>query len=124
MIFKLRCTYVKGPNTVLLCRFLKHNLRHLSYINENLDHGNVCPACPQVVLQSHWLPDHICMDFLYIQNGGKIIYAMDALFGLPRKKSAGISHCDPLTGNLFFGEQSSVDEFASESKKFSVRDVS
>ena len=42
---------------------------------------------------------------------------MDGLFGLPRKKSAGVSYCDPLLGNLFFSEQSSVDEFVSESKK-------
>lgn len=66
----------------------------------------------------------LCATYLYIQTGGKIIYAMHGLFGLPRKKSAGASHCGPLTGNLFFDEQSSVDEFASESKKFIVTDVS
>lgn len=49
---------------------------------------------------------------------------MDALFGLPRKKFAEASHCGPLTANLFFDEESSVDEFASESKKFIVTDVS
>ena len=29
-------------------RFIKHNLRHLSYISIHLDSGNVCHACPQV----------------------------------------------------------------------------
>ena len=42
---------------------------------------------------------------------------MDALFGLPRKKSAGISYKAPLLGNLFFGEQSSVDLFVAECNK-------
>ena len=46
-----------------------------------------------------------------------MIYAMDALFGLPRKKSAGVSYRAPLLGNLFFGDQSSVDQFVSESQK-------
>ena len=33
-------------------RFMKHNLRNLSYITGKLDSGNICPACPQV-LQFH-----------------------------------------------------------------------
>ena len=37
--------------------------------------------------------------------------AIDAIFGLPRKKSAGSSYQDPLFGSLYFSEQSSVDEF-------------
>ena len=36
---------------------------------------------------------------------------MDALFGLPRKKSAGKSVKEPVHGHLFFKEQQSVDEF-------------
>ncbi len=39
---------------------------------------------------------------------------MDSLFGLPRKKSAGVSHRKPLFGNLFFHNQSEVDLFVSE----------
>ena len=42
---------------------------------------------------------------------------MDALFGLPRKKSAGVSYRDPLHGCLFFHNQSAVDEFVAESKQ-------
>ena len=34
-----------------------------------------------------------------------------ALFGLPRKKSAGLSYRPPLHGDIFFADQSSVDEF-------------
>jgi len=36
---------------------------------------------------------------------------MDALFGLPRKKSAGKSVRELVHGHLFFKEQQSVDEF-------------
>lgn len=36
---------------------------------------------------------------------------MDALFGLPRKKSAGCSYRDPLHGQLFFAQQNLVDEY-------------
>ena len=35
---------------------------------------------------------------------------MDALFGLPRKKSAGISFREAIHGHLFFGQQERVDE--------------
>lgn len=76
-------------------RHLRHELRHMSFINSELDTGNVCPACPK--------------------DGGKVVYSMDALFGLPRKKSAGISHRDPLHGEISFCDQSSVDEFVADS---------
>ena len=36
---------------------------------------------------------------------------MDALFGLPRKKSAGQSVRDSLHGDIFFSKQNTVDEF-------------
>ena len=36
---------------------------------------------------------------------------MDAIFGLPRKKSAGKSFRQPLHGGLFFENQNEVDEF-------------
>ena len=36
---------------------------------------------------------------------------MDALFGLPRKKSAGVSYRSPLMGELFFFDQTEVDQF-------------
>lgn len=36
---------------------------------------------------------------------------MDAIFGLPRKKSAGSSYRDPLYKDLFFSNQLIVDEF-------------
>jgi len=31
-------------------RFFKVELRHLNYLCKELDKGNVCPACPKVVL--------------------------------------------------------------------------
>ncbi len=36
---------------------------------------------------------------------------MDALFGLPRKKLAGVSFRSPLCGDLVFLDQTGVDEF-------------
>ena len=36
--------------------------------------------------------------------------SVDALFGLPRNKAAGISHRDSLHGDFFFGDQTAVDE--------------
>lgn len=29
-------------------RYMKMELRHLTFINPELDGGNVCPACPKV----------------------------------------------------------------------------
>ena len=52
---------------------------------------------------------------------------MDAIFGLPRKKSAGISFRPPLHQVLFFHDQKEVDQFVIEhGKKRSgvVKDVS
>jgi len=48
------------------------------------------------------------------------VVSMDALFGLPRKKSAGKSFRQPLHGMLFFDDQDEVDAFvesAPRSKK-------
>ena len=42
------------------------------------------------------------------------MYALDALFGLPRNRAAGVSHRPALHGNLFFCNQDSVDEFVAE----------
>ena len=51
-----------------------------------------------------------------MQTDGKIIYAMDALFGLPRKKAAGVSYRPAVQGHLFFVEQSCVDEHVAGAK--------
>ena len=40
-----------------------------------------------------------------------MILSMDALFGLPRKHSAGHSCREALHGHIFFVDQASVDEF-------------
>ena len=40
-----------------------------------------------------------------------MILSMDALFGLPRKLSAGYSHREALHSSLYFLDQPSVDEF-------------
>ena len=47
---------------------------------------------------------------------------MDALFGLPRKKSSGKSCRDPLHGETMFVNQSDLDEFVGtvKSKKLKV----
>ena len=40
-----------------------------------------------------------------------MVLSMDALFGLPRKKSAGQSFRKAIHGHLFFRDQSAVDEY-------------
>ena len=45
---------------------------------------------------------------------------MDALFGLPRKKSTSISYRDPLHGDLFFYGQNSMDVFVEEASKITA----
>lgn len=50
---------------------------------------------------------------------------MDALFGLPRKKMAGVSYREPLYADLLFCEQSVVDQFVARSEPVKkVPDVS
>lgn len=51
------------------------------------------------------------MFIFIIQNEGSKIYSLDALFGLPRKKSAGHSFRPPLHGHLCFIDQAEVDEY-------------
>ena len=42
-----------------------------------------------------------------------MVLSMDALFGLPRKKSSGTSYREAIHGHYFFDNQSDVDEFVS-----------
>ena len=39
---------------------------------------------------------------------------MDGVFGLPRRKKAGISYRDSLHGHLFFADQMQVDHFVND----------
>ena len=83
--------YVQN-NALFMHRFFRHEMRHLSLLSQSLDSGNICPACPKVgfcFIQQESLDMHF-------QDSGKVVYALDALFGLPRKKFAGISHREPL----------------------------
>lgn len=57
------------------------------------------------------------------QESGTVVLAMDALFGLPRKKSAGSSHRDALHGDLFFGNQAAVDEHVASYKTKKIDSV-
>ena len=45
---------------------------------------------------------------------------MDALYGLPRKKAAGVSYREPLHRDLFFNNQSAVDQFVVENSEQST----
>ena len=49
--------------------------------------------------------------YILLQKSGQVVLSMDALFGLPRKKSAGHSLREAIHGHLFFRDQSLVDEF-------------
>ena len=44
-----------------------------------------------------------------------MVLSLDGLFGLPRRKAAGVSHRDALHGDVFFCEQTAVDEFVKDS---------
>ena len=54
---------------------------------------------------------------IQLQDTGKVIISMDALFGLPRKKAAGGSLRPPLHGHLFFEDQDIVDEYVNGASK-------
>ncbi len=56
-----------------------------------------------------------------LQSGGTVIESVDALFGLCRKKSAGKSVREPLSGTLMFANQKVVDEFVSNYFKQKVK---
>lgn len=45
---------------------------------------------------------HMNNAFFHAQGAGKLIFSMDALFGLCRKKAAGASVCPPLNEGLLF----------------------
>ena len=44
LIYTCTCIF-----NVLSLRFFKHQMRHLSHLSSDLDHGNICPACPKVI---------------------------------------------------------------------------
>ncbi len=48
---------------------------------------------------------------ILLQGNGKVVISLDGLFGLPRKKSAGVSHRKPVQGHLFFCDQQGVNEY-------------
>ena len=48
-----------------------------------------------------------------LQESGTVVFSMDALFGLPRKKSAGKSFREAIHGHYFFKQQHEVDEYVS-----------
>ena len=51
-----------------------------------------------------------CHSATCLQDGGKFEFPLDGLFGLPRKKSAGVSYMPALHGSLFFLHQGPVDD--------------
>lgn len=93
-------------------RFMKSELRNLNFLCSDLDVGNVCPACPKVFC--HQIIVSLVLFFLFFflyKERGTVILSMDALFGLPRKRSSGVSHQEPLNTNVFFLSQEKVDSF-------------
>ena len=99
---------------------MKSELSHLKFLCSEFDVGNVCPACPKVLyciiilklLQCSLIFDgSLFIINIFLQETGTVILSMDALFGLPRKKSSGVSHHEPLTRNTYFLPQEEVDNF-------------
>ncbi|XP_064406478.1 uncharacterized protein LOC135351424 [Halichondria panicea] len=79
-------------------RFNRYQLDCLLFLSPDLNTTAICPACPQ-------------------SNGTQII-SMDGVFGLCRKKSAGVSVRPPLFSGVFFEEQQAVDEFVADYDTF------
>ena len=52
-----------------------------------------------------------------------MVIFIDALFGLPRKKSSGTSYIQPLYEDLFFLNQVDVDKFINEYPSFKQDNV-
>jgi len=46
---------------------------------------------------------------------------MDGHFGLPRKKAAGKSYREPLLNDIFFKDQSLVDQFLADNEEVKSR---
>ena len=87
---------------------MKVELCHLTFLCSNLDHGNVCPACPRV-----WLCDEkiyaFSVLFIYNYEAGSLILSMDALFSL--KGGCWSELPGSVHGDIFFCDQNEVDEF-------------
>lgn len=47
LVNKRKDVYSAMINAFEEFRYMKIELRHLSYITDELDNGNVCPACPK-----------------------------------------------------------------------------
>ena len=54
--------------------------------------------------------------YVVFRMEAKLFYPWMLYFGLPRKKSAGVSHRDPLLKDVFFYDQLEVDRFVSENE--------
>ncbi|CAI8006843.1 hypothetical protein GBAR_LOCUS4927 [Geodia barretti] len=76
----------------------------------------------QVALGDFCKALHFKSPHLTNKERGSVMISMDALFGLPRKKSAGQSHRDPLHGHIFFKDQPSVDENVASSSRRNAYD--
>ena len=87
-------------------------------MSPDLNTTAICPACPQVcgfvIAIRLWQPILI----FYVQSNGTQIISMDGVFGLCRKKSAGVSVRPPLFSGVFFEEQQAVDEFVADYDTF------
>jgi hypothetical protein len=86
---------------------MKVEIRNSSFIS-SIPYGNICPACPKVIVIVEY-PNR----YESLQESGTLVLSMDALFGLPRKKSSGTSYGEAVHGHYFFDNQSAVDEFVS-----------
>ena len=66
----------------------------MRYLCGNLDLGNKCPACPQLSSVQEGKSsigntyERYLLYFMFVEDGHcyKSVFAMDAVFGLPRKK--------------------------------------
>ena len=105
-------------------RSMKNQIDHLQGICD-IQMYSRCPACPKV-FEAGNLPFRINCSFFYIQGkGSTLTIAIDANFGLCRKRSSGRSAYDPKAENMMFMNQKGVDNYIKDySPKNKLADVS
>ena len=86
---------------------MKQELHNPSFFCDKLGRGNVSSSGMAMV---YLKINNRAQTF---QGSGKMMLSVDAIFGLPRKKTAGESVRPPLRGELFFLDQDLVDECVS-----------
>ena len=105
--YRYACNLKRICMNIVINRWLKVELRTLTSICPNLDHGNVCPA-----FHLNNVGALVCMTTQNVLGFTKFL-KLWSLHGClaTSKKAVGKSFRDPLHESFFFGDQCGVDEY-------------